>query len=174
MTARVGGTGEGSSRYFGGVSANELRSSEVDYLTLDHQMCFALSVASRSVISLYRPLLEPLGLTHPQYLVMVALWQNEPLSVKGLSQQLRLDPPSVSPVLKRLESAGLIERHRDAVDERSVRITLTTAGRALKERASGIPEALMARLGMSLDELGALHVSLVKLTSRAQAFEGED
>jgi len=151
---------------------NELRSSEVDYLTLDHQMCFALSVASRSVISLYRPLLEPLGLTHPQYLVMVALWQNEPVSVKGLSQLLQLDPPSVSPVLKRLESAGLIERHRDAVDERSVRITLTEAGRALKERASSIPEALMAQLGMSLDELGALQASLVKLTSRAQAIEG--
>jgi DNA-binding MarR family transcriptional regulator len=169
-----GGTEQRASRYFGRVPGNELRSSEVDYLTLDHQMCFALSVASRSVISLYRPLLEPLGLTHPQYLVMVALWQNEPVSVKGLSQLLQLDPPSVSPVLKRLEGAGLIERHRNAVDERSVRITLTEAGRALKERASDIPEALMARLGMTLDELETLHTSLVKLTSRAQTFEGED
>ncbi len=151
------------------MSGSELGRQDVDYLTLDQQVCFALAVASRSVISLYRPLLEPLGLTHPQYLVMMALWENEPLSVKEISRLLQLEPPSVSPVLKRMQSAGLIERHRDATDERSVRLTLTAHGRALKEQASTIPSAMVDRLGMSMTEVESLHATLVHLSTRAQA-----
>jgi len=154
------------------VSASELGRQDVDYLTLDQQVCFALAVASRSVISLYRPLLEPLGLTHPQYLVMVAMWENEPLSVKEISSLLQLEPPSVSPVLKRLQSAGLIQRRRDAIDERSVRLTLTADGRALKEKARTIPSAMVDRLGMSLDELESLHATLTHLSTRAHTTEG--
>jgi len=153
------------------VSAIDLGSKQVDYLTLDQQVCFALGVASRSVISLYRPLLEPLGLTHPQYLVMVALWQNEPLSVKEISALLQLESPSVSPVLKRLQAAGLIERHRDAADERTLRLTLTERGRALKQEASHIPAAMVERLSMSMDELQELRGNLMRVISGAQAVE---
>jgi DNA-binding MarR family transcriptional regulator len=149
------------------VSTVESGAEQADYLTLDQQVCFALSVASRSVISLYRPLLEPLGLTHPQYLVMVALWEQEPLSVTELSRLLQLDPPSVSPVVKRLHAAGLVERHRDSQDERAVRLTLTPRGRALKERASTIPLAMAERLGMSVPELESIRTTLAHLISRA-------
>jgi len=154
------------------VSATDLESGRVDYLTLDQQVCFALGVASRSVISLYRPLLEPLGLTHPQYLVMVALWQDESLSVKEISARLQLEPPSVSPVLKRLEVAGLIERQRDAADERTVRLSLTERGRALRAEASHVPEAMLERLAMGVDELVALRSSLLRVISSAESAEG--
>lgn len=141
---------------------------EADYLTLDQQLCFALSVASRSIISLYRPLLEPMGLTHPQYLVMVAMWQHERLSVGEISSLLQLEPPTVSPVLKRLQSAGLIERHRDAADERSVRLTLTPKGRALRAEAVRIPLQIVDRLGMSVADLEALRSTLTHLIGHAQ------
>lgn len=141
---------------------------QADYLTLDQQLCFALSVASRSVISLYRPLLEPLGLTHPQYLVMVAMWQHERLSVSEISNLLQLEPPTVSPVLKRLQSAGFIERHRDAADERSVRVTLTPKGRALRDEAVKIPLQIVDRLGMSIADLETLRSTLTHLIGQAQ------
>ena len=100
-----------------------------DPLALEEQVCFALAVASRSVIALYRPLLEPMGLTHPQYLVMLALWEDSPLTVKRLSDLLQLDPGTLSPLLKRLESAGYLHRHRDPHDERALAVTLTDTGR---------------------------------------------
>ena len=149
------------------VVSVELSGEDVDYLTLEQQLCFALAVASRSVIALYRPLLEPLGLTHPQYLVMVALWQNKSLSVKEISALLQVESPSVSPVLKRLESAGLIERHRDVSDERSVRLTLTVRGRALKDEAGRIPMAIVNRLGMSIPELEGLRETLTQVIQHA-------
>jgi DNA-binding MarR family transcriptional regulator len=149
--------------YPGQVSAIEIGSEQVDYLTLDHQVCFSLAVASRTVISLYKPLLEPLGLTHPQYLVMVALWESEPLSVKEISALLQLESPSVSPVLKRLQAAGLIERQRDAADERTVRLSLTPRGRSMKEQARDIPSAIFDQLGMTLEELQSLQDQLNRL-----------
>src|SRR3954452_6781533 len=91
-------------------------------LALEQQVCFALSVAARSVVAVYRPLLEPMGLTHPQYLVMLALWQHAPLSVRALSDLLQLDPGTLSPLLKRLESIGYVRRDRKAGDERSLAI----------------------------------------------------
>lgn len=151
------------------MPAIETSSEQVDYLTLERQICFALGAASRSVVSLYRPLLEPLGLTHPQYLVMVALWQHEPLSVKEISALLQLESPSVSPVLKRLHAAGLIERQRDAADERTIRLTVTPQGRVLREQASSIPMALVKRLGMSIADLEALHSTLIQVTTQAQS-----
>jgi MarR family transcriptional regulator, organic hydroperoxide resistance regulator len=133
-------------------------------------VCFDLVVAARDVVSLYRPLLEPLGLTHPQYLVMVSLWQQtETVCVKDLSTLLKLEPSSLSPLLKRLQTAGLIERQRDSNDERSVQITLTPRGRELRRRASEIPAAVIERLGMTIEELESLHRVLLHVIARADA-----
>ncbi|MFK3983619.1 MarR family winged helix-turn-helix transcriptional regulator [Micromonospora sp. NPDC050397] len=145
--------------------------SVVDPLALERQVCFALSVASRNVVALYRPLLEPMGLTHPQYLVMLALWQTTPLSVKALSRLLQLDPGTLSPLLKRLESNGLIRRHRDAQDERVLAVVLTESGQALRARAERIPGAVLERLGMDLDELQKLHASLSRLIEATRNVE---
>lgn len=134
-----------------------------DPLALDQQVCFALAVASRNVIALYRPLLEPMGLTHPQYLVMLALWQHAPLSVKDLSRLLQLDPGTLSPLLKRLEVAGLVRRQRAPQDERTLAVTLTDAGQALRGEAEKIPAAVVARLGMPLEELLRLHAALTRV-----------
>ncbi|WP_345626659.1 MarR family winged helix-turn-helix transcriptional regulator [Rugosimonospora acidiphila] len=134
-----------------------------DPLALERQVCFALSVASRNVVALYRSHLEPMGLTHPQYLVMLALWGDSPLSVKALSGLLQLDPGTLSPLLKRLESAGYVRRERDPNDERQLAVTLTEAGTALRDRALAIPGAIVARLGMSLDELEHLKEVLTRL-----------
>ncbi|TYB64301.1 MarR family transcriptional regulator [Nonomuraea sp. PA05] len=139
-----------------------------DLLALDRQVCFALSVASRSVIALYRPLLQPMGLTHPQYLAMLALWEREPLSVKELGELLQLDPGTMSPLLKRLEVLGYIRRERSSKDERALAVTLTPEGRALRAQAEKIPPAIVARLGMSLEELQRLHESLTRVIAAAR------
>ncbi|MFB4301181.1 MarR family winged helix-turn-helix transcriptional regulator [Actinomadura sp. NTSP31] len=138
-----------------------------DPLALENQVCFALVVASRSVLALYRPILEPMGLTHPQYLVMLALWEHGRLSVKELSRLLQLDPGTLSPLLKRLESADLVRRERDARDERLLAVTVTEAGRALREEAEKIPATIMERLGMGLDELEDLHGTLTRVIAAA-------
>lgn len=140
-----------------------------DLLTLDRQVCFALSVASRSVVSLYRPLLEPMGLTHPQYLVMLALWERSPRSVKDLSSALALDPGTLSPLLKRLEAAGLVTRGRAPSDERTLAVTLTDAGRQLRAEAERVPPAIVARLGMELSELEELHGALTRVIAAAHS-----
>ena len=142
-------------------------SEEADLLALDRQVCFALAVASRSVIALYRPLLEPMGLTHPQYLVMLALWEESPLSVKQLSGLLQLDPGTLSPLLKRLESSGFVTRQRDPRDERSLAVTLTEAGQSLRTKALKIPPAIIDRLGMTLPELETLHKNLTRVIAAA-------
>jgi DNA-binding MarR family transcriptional regulator len=134
-----------------------------DLLALDRQVCFSLAVASRSVIALYRPLLDQMGITHPQYLVMLALWEQSPLSVKQLSGLLQLDPGTLSPLLKRLEAIGHVTRRRDPRDERALAVELTEEGRALREQALGVPPAIMERLGMSAEELGLLHRSLTRV-----------
>jgi DNA-binding MarR family transcriptional regulator len=140
-----------------------------DPLTLDRQVCFALAVASRSVIALYRPLLEPMGLTHPQYLVMLALWGESPLSVSDLSKKLALDPGTLSPLVKRLESAGYVSRKRVVGDERTLAITLTPAGQALRKQALKIPPAIVQRLGMDIGELQKLHAALTAVIGHALA-----
>jgi DNA-binding MarR family transcriptional regulator len=137
--------------------------NDIDLLELDRQVCFALSVAARSVVGIYRPLLEPMGLTHPQYLVMLALWQHAPLSVRELSGLLRLDPGTLSPLLKRLEAIGYLRRQRDPADERSLAVTLSDKGRALRADAEKIPPAVVARLGMPIDELESLHAVLTRV-----------
>ena len=138
-----------------------------DPLALEHQVCFALAVASRNVIALYRPLLEPMGLTHPQYLVMLALWGQSPLAVKELIDMLQLDGPTLSPMLKRLEAAGLVTRTRDPHDERQLRVDLTEKGHALRQDALRVPPSVVAKLGMSLGELEELHRGLTALNGAA-------
>ena len=144
-------------------------SAETDLLALESQVCFALAVASRRVIGLYRPVLEPMGLTHPQYLVMLALWQHEPLSVRRLGELLSLEPATLSPLLKRLETIGYLERNRDAADERTLRVVLTDRGRALREQALGVPPAIMAKLGMDVDQLRDLHAVLTAVIARTES-----
>ena len=142
-----------------------------DLLALESQVCFALAVASRRVIALYRPLLEPMGLTHPQYLVMLALWQHEPLSLRRLSELVSLDPTTLSPLVKRLQAIGYLVRERDPDDERNLNLRLTTEGRNLRRRALKIPPAIMARLGMTVDELQHLNTILSDVISRTQGSE---
>jgi MarR family transcriptional regulator, organic hydroperoxide resistance regulator len=140
-----------------------------DLLALDRQVCFALAVASRNVIGLYRPLLEPMGLTHPQYLVMLALWEEEPLTLVELGRRLSLEPATLSPLLKRLEASGMVTRERDPRDTRALAVSLTTKGRRARARAERIPPAIMARLGMSLEELQALRDGLTRVIRASQS-----
>jgi len=148
---------------------------EVDPLALEQQVCFALSITNRAVLAVYRPLLEPLGLTHPQYLVMLTLWdhqksgQRKPLSVKEIAATLQMDSATLSPMLKRLEAGGLITRTRSAVDERTTDVKLTDGGTALRRRALKIPPAVVARLGVDMDELRHLHEVLTRINSAALA-----
>ena len=156
---------------------------EVDPLALERQVCFALAVTNRAVLAVYRPLLEPLGLTHPQYLVMLALWDHHradrsgrALSVKEIATSLQLDSATLSPMLKRLETLGLITRSRSQADERATDVELTKTGLALRRRALKIPPAVIERLGVDLDELEHLHSVLTRVNAAALAagaLEGE-
>lgn len=140
-----------------------------DPLALDRQVCFALAATSRSVIALYRPVLEPLGLTHPQYLVMLALWQTSPLRVRDLGEQLSLDPATLSPLLKRLEAQGYLTRTRNSADERSLDIALTEAGVALRERALAVPGRILELLGVDPTTLERVRDELTVLLEASRA-----
>ncbi|MDO7883536.1 MarR family winged helix-turn-helix transcriptional regulator [Salinibacterium soli] len=140
--------------------------TDVDPLALDRQVCFALAAASRAVIGLYRPVLEPLGLTHPQYLVMLALWERSPRTVRDLAETLYLEPATLSPLLKRLEEAGLVSRTRNATDERALDVSLTAEGRALRARAEAVPGRVVERLGLPASELEGIRDSLTALLAR--------
>ncbi|MEV0799588.1 MarR family transcriptional regulator [Kribbella sp. NPDC050281] len=151
------------------MAERQMRQTDLENpLALEHQVCFALAIAARSVIALYRPVLEPMGLTHPQYLVMLALWEFEPVSVKDLSGMLQLEPATLSPLLKRLESAGLLRRDRDTRDERSLAVSLTEKGRDLRKQALKVPPAIVDRLGMDVDELMQLHERLTRVIAAAK------
>ncbi len=139
-----------------------------DLLALENQVCFALAVASRSVNAIYRPLLEPLGLTHPQYLVMLALWERSPRSVRELGDELQLDPATLSPLLKRLEALGYVARRRSTSDERVLEISTTDAGAALRAQAESIPPRVIARLEMDLAELETLRGALHRVIAAAR------
>lgn len=142
-------------------------------LTLDAQLCFRLYAASRAVTGLYRPLLEELNLTYPQYLVMLVLWERGAVSVKELGAALRLDSGTLSPLLKRLESAGLVTRSRRSDDERSVLVAPTEAGRALRERAAEIPHRIACATGLRGDELAALRTTLDRVIEAVTAAAGD-
>ncbi|MFI7140767.1 MarR family winged helix-turn-helix transcriptional regulator [Streptomyces massasporeus] len=136
---------------------------------LDEQLCFALYAAQRAVTAAYRPLLDELGLTYPQYLVLLVLWERGEITVKELAAALRLDYGTVSPLLKRLEAAGLVRRERSARDERSVLVAVTGRGEGLRERAARVPGALLTATGFDGTEAGRLRAELWRLAERAEA-----
>jgi DNA-binding MarR family transcriptional regulator len=145
---------------------NTLALTSDQALRLDHQLCFALYSASLAMTKVYQPLLAPLGLTYPQYLVMLVLWEQDGVTVSQLGERLALDSGTLTPLLKRLESAGHVHRLRDAADERRVRLQLTPAGRALRQQAETIPPALAAAAGCGIDELASLTRRLAELRTR--------
>jgi len=142
---------------------------DADPLALERQVCFALVTASRSVIRLYRPVLEPLGLTHPQYLVMLALWERSPRSLRDIADALLLEPPTLTPLLKRLEATGLVERRRNPADERELGVELTEAGRALRARAEAVPGLVAERLGLPVAALEEARRALDVLVVAAES-----
>ncbi|WP_425518487.1 MarR family winged helix-turn-helix transcriptional regulator [Mycobacterium spongiae] len=149
---------------------------DVDPLALEQQVCFALAITNRAVLAVYRPLLEPLGLTHPQYLVMLTLWDHhrssdasQPMSVKQIASTLQMDSATLSPMLKRLEAMDLVVRRRSTADERATDVTLTNAGIALREQALAVPLAVVERLGVDLAELERLRDVLTRVNAAALA-----
>lgn len=142
-----------------------------DLLKLDNQLCFALVTAARNVVAIYRPILEPLGLTHPQYLVMLALWERAPRPLNDLAADLAMEPATASPLVKRLEADGLVARQRSAQDERRLDITLTAAGRALRQRALDVPRQVMTAVEMDLEQISALRDGLSAFAGRRSAPE---
>ncbi|MEV8125077.1 MarR family transcriptional regulator [Streptomyces sp. NPDC085944] len=141
-----------------------------DWLRLDQQICFSLNAASRAFGGVYRVVLKELGLTYPQYLVMLVLWEHGELPVKKLGEHLRLDSGTLSPLLKRLEAAGLVRRERSARDERSVEVRLTGEGAALRERAVEVPRRIAVATGLDLTEVRDLRARLDRLTAALDAY----
>lgn len=137
-----------------------------DDLVLRRQVCFALYAASRALTDVYRPILDEVGLTYPQYLVLLVLWErpDDPPAVSELGAELRLDSGTLSPLLKRLEATGLVARRRSARDERRVEVSLTEQGSALRERLCDVPLRIAQATGLSIDELVALRDTLTRVT----------
>jgi len=140
-----------------------------DGLELEKQVCFALYSATRAVTQLYRPVLDALGLTYPQYLVMLVLWERGASTVKQLGEALELDSGTLSPLLKRLAVHGYVRRERSTSDERSVLVHLTDTGAALRTRASSVPRRIAGATGMEFVELEALRQNLTRLTEAVSA-----
>ena len=147
------------------------RQGVAQQLRLENQLCFALYAASGLVTRAYRPLLEPLGLTYPQYLAMMALWEKAPRTVSDLGEALGLDSGTLTPLLKRMEAAGLVTRRRDAADERRVQVDLTDKGRHLQDKAADVPFALACALDLPGEEITALRASLQDLARRMRGTE---
>lgn len=151
---------------------SEVAEETQDDLLLEHQLCFALTVASRSVVGAYKPVLETLGLTHPQYLVMLCLWEASPRSVRDISEALAQEPATISPLLRRLETAGLITRQRVPGDERTLAVGLTPRGAALRQHATAVPGAMMELLGLTREQVGQLHASMMGLIAATKTAAG--
>lgn len=134
--------------------------------TIDQMLCFAVYSAGHAFTRFYKPRLDALDLTYPQYLVFLVLWERDDLTVKALGDKLFLDSGTITPLIKRLEGRGFVQRRRDEDDERQVRITLTPEGRALRGKAMAVPLAVMKGTGLSLDEAGTLQAELLALRAR--------
>ncbi|MBR7801537.1 MarR family winged helix-turn-helix transcriptional regulator [Undibacterium fentianense] len=145
-----------------------LPASQQDYLALDNQFCFALYSASLAMTKTYKPLLDELGLTYPQYLVMLVLWKQDDILVKEIGEALYLDSGTLTPLLKRLEAVEIISRQRDASDERQVRIRLTETGRRLRRLAAKIPLEILCASGQDASQLAKLRTQLQQLRSALQ------
>ncbi|BAS07187.1 organic hydroperoxide resistance transcriptional regulator [Arthrobacter sp. Hiyo4] len=144
-----------------------------DDLPLEQQLCFALTVASRSVVGAYKPVLEKLGLTHPQYLVMLCLWESAPRTLRSISEALAQAPATISPLLRRLEEAGFVTRQRVDGNERTLAVGLTPAGAALRQQAIAVPGTMMERLGLTREQVGALHKSMMGLIAATAGSNGQ-
>jgi MarR family transcriptional regulator, organic hydroperoxide resistance regulator len=144
-----------------------------DPLLLENQICFKIYTAEREITKLYRGLLEEIGVTYPQYLALLVLWEDGTVSVKELGRKLFLDSGTLTPMLKRMESNGLVERHRSVEDERSVVISLTNKGEAMKEKAACVPTRLLERLEMDGKELERLDQTLTTILGRLQGKRSE-
>jgi DNA-binding MarR family transcriptional regulator len=142
-------------------------------LLLDNQLCFAVYSTAHAFNRVYKPLLDRLGLTYPQYLVMLVLWERDGVPLKDIGERLFLDSGTLTPLLKRLEAAGLIKRTRSTQDERQVLIALTSQGQALKEKARAVPQSILAASACSVDELSAMKNDLVALRDQLNAALGE-
>ncbi|GJE58374.1 MarR family winged helix-turn-helix transcriptional regulator [Methylobacterium trifolii] len=140
-----------------------------DPLLLDNQLCYALYAAAHRMTKSYRPLLERMGLTYPQYLVLLVLWEQDGVTVSEIGRRLRLDSGTLTPVLKRLEVAGLLVRNRRQSDEREVEIALTAQGAALRAEAVGVRESVMCQLDLSEPEIRAMRADLNRLIERLSA-----
>ena len=140
-----------------------------DWLALDHQLCFALYAASLAMTKAYKPLLAPLGLTYPQYLVLLVLWEGDGITVSQLGDRLTLDSGTLTPLLKRLEALALVQRLRDVADERRVLLRLTAAGRALRAQAVAVPQAIACATACDLQQIGALASQLHQLRRQLHA-----
>jgi MarR family transcriptional regulator, organic hydroperoxide resistance regulator len=142
-------------------------------LQLDNQICFAIYSTAHAFNRVYKPLLDQLGLTYPQYLVMLVLWERDGVPLKEIGERLFLDSGTLTPLLKRLEAAGFVKRTRSTEDERQVLIALTPKGQALKEKARAVPESILARSACSLGELSSVRTEVVGLRDRLNAALGE-
>jgi DNA-binding MarR family transcriptional regulator len=142
-------------------------------LLLDNQICFAVYSAAHAFNRVYKPLLDRLGLTYPQYLVMLSLWERDGVPIKDIGERLFLDSGTLTPLLKRLETAGLVRRTRSKEDERQVLIDLTPQGQALKEKARAVPQSILEASDCSVAELVALKSEIVSLRDRLNAALGE-
>jgi DNA-binding MarR family transcriptional regulator len=140
----------------------------MDYLKLENQACFPVYALSRVLTAHYKPVLEGIDLTYPQYLLMLVLWEHQQLSVKAIGEKLLLDSGTLTPLLKKLESRNLVSRLRNVADERIVMISLTQAGAALKEKAADVPESFKCSLGLTVDELGSLRDSINTILERTK------
>ncbi|GAA2247708.1 MULTISPECIES: MarR family winged helix-turn-helix transcriptional regulator [Kitasatospora] len=151
------------------LPADPPQPSDDQLLRLDSQVCFSLHAASRAFGGVYRVVLKDLGLTYPQYLVMLVLWEHGELPVKQIGEYLRLDSGTLSPLLKRLETAGLVRRERSSEDERSVTVHLTDAGVGLRAQALHVPRRIAAATGLPLTEIAALQAMLRRATAALDA-----
>jgi DNA-binding MarR family transcriptional regulator len=138
-------------------------------LRLANQICFAVYSTELAFNGVYKPLLDQIGLTYPQYLAMMVLWERDDVPVKDIGKLLHLDSGTLTPLLKRLESAGLVQRTRNPQDERQVRITLTDAGRQLQSRAESVPLGIVGACGMPIDEMMSIKDQLIDLRDRLNA-----
>jgi len=143
-------------------------SKTTDALHLDQQLCFSVYSTSLAMTQAYKPLLESLGITYPQYLVMLVLWEQDAMSVKAIAERLGQDSGSVTPLVKRLESEGFVVRNRDPRDERNLAVTLTSHGRSLRERGQKVNQAFARACGMTTTELETLRASLQKVRAHLQ------
>jgi DNA-binding MarR family transcriptional regulator len=142
-----------------------------DLLKLDNQLCFAIYACSRSLTRLYRPLLSQLGITYPQYLVLMVLWEKDQQSVNQLGERLFLDSGTLTPLLKRLEKSGLVERIRSREDERKVVVQMTGKGKKLKEKAYAVPEKLFCQSGLTIEAFVRIKGDLEQLMGRLRKQE---